>query len=94
MDNVLTITNALLMQEFDASTWIPIIMILVGPSLAMIAIWFVLAGFMPRRAEAAKENLPTIFFGVFLLSVAGAMVTALTSTVGSAPETLILLQVM
>lgn len=79
------------MDTFDASAWVPIIMILVGPSIAMIAIWFVLAGFMPRRAEEAKQHLPTIFFGVFLLSVAGAIVTNLTSTVGTGEEAGLLL---
>ena len=58
------------------ANWIPVVGVLLAPSIFMIAVQLLLVGFAPDLAERAKQHIPTIFLGVVLLSVAGALATA------------------
>ena len=69
-------------MNFDPTVWIPVIGVLLAPSLVMVAVQLLLAGFAPELAERAKRNIPTIFLGVILLSVAGALATAFLTAAG------------
>ena len=67
----------------DVSQWLPVAAVLLTPSLVMIAIGLLLAGFAPDLAERAKQHIPTVFLGVVLLSVAGALGTAFMTAAGA-----------
>ena len=67
----------------DITDWLPVAGVLLTPSLVMVSIGLLLAGFAPDLAERAKQHIPTIFLGVVLLSVAGALGTAFMSAAGA-----------
>jgi len=69
-------------MTFDTTVWIPVIGVLLAPSIIMVAIQLLLSGFAPELGERAKRNIPTIFLGVILLSVAGALATAFITAAG------------
>ncbi|MEM7800525.1 MAG: hypothetical protein AAF633_15120 [Chloroflexota bacterium] len=73
-------------MEFNTAQWIPIIGILLGPSVLMIGVMLTLSGFAPEMGERAKANIPTIFLGVILISVAGALATAFITAAGGGGE--------
>ena len=58
------------------ANWIPVIAILLAPSIVMLSVQLLLAGFAPELAERAKQHIPTVFLGVVLLGIAGALATA------------------
>ena len=65
------------------ANWIPVIAVLLAPSLVMLALQLILAGFAPDLAERAKQHIPTVFLGVVLLGVAGALATAFLTAAGT-----------
>ena len=67
----------------NTASWLPIAGILITPSLVMIAIALLLAGFAPDLAERAKQHIPTVFLGVLLFSLAGALGTAFVTAAGT-----------
>lgn len=69
-------------MEFNTAQWIPVIGILLGPSVLMLGVMLTLSGFAPDFAERAKANIPTVFLGVILISVAGALATAFIAAAG------------
>lgn len=71
-------------MEFNTAQWIPVIGVLLTPSIIMIAVALLLSGFAPDMAERAKQHIPTVFLGVILLSIAGALATAFISAAGGA----------
>ncbi len=72
-------------MNFSTAQWIPVVGVLLAPSIVMIAVSLMLSGFAPELAERAKQHIPTVFLGVILLSVAGALATAFMSGAGGAP---------
>lgn len=58
------------------TNWIPVVGVLLAPSLVMLSVQLLLAGFAPDLAERAKQHIPTVFLGVVLLGIAGALATA------------------
>lgn len=64
--------------------WLPVLGILLGPSILMIGIMLALSGFAPELGERAKANLPNVFLGIVLVSVAGALATAFLTAAGGA----------
>lgn len=71
-------------MEFNTAQWIPVVGILLAPSIIMVAVMLVLSGFAPELAERAKANIPNIFLGIVLISVAGALATAFITAAGGA----------
>ena len=65
------------------ANWIPVVAVLLAPSLVMLALQLILAGFAPDLAERAKQHIPTVFLGVVLLGVAGALTTAFLAAAGT-----------
>jgi hypothetical protein len=49
----------------------------------MLAVQLLLAGFAPELAERAKQHIPTVFLGVVLLGIAGALATAFITAAGA-----------
>lgn len=74
-------------MQFDSVAWLPVLGILLGPSILMIGIMLALSGLAPEMAERAKANIPNVFLGIVLVSVAGALVTAFVSAAGGTPAT-------
>jgi hypothetical protein len=68
--------------QINTAQWIPVVGILLAPSIVMIAVSLLLSGFAPEMAEKAKQHIPTVFLGVILLSVAGALATAFITAAG------------
>ncbi len=66
----------------DATQWIPVLGVLLTPSILMIGIMLAIAGFAPDLAERAKQHIPTVFLGVVLVSIAGALGTAFITAAG------------
>ena len=66
----------------DTVAWLPVIGILIVPSIIMTGVMLALSGFAPDLAERGKQSIPTIFLGVVLISVAGALGTALITAAG------------
>lgn len=75
-------------MEFNTAQWIPVVGILLAPSIIMVAVMLVLSGFAPELAERAKANIPNIFLGIVLISVAGALATAFITAAGGAAASL------
>lgn len=66
----------------DTANWLPVIGILLTPSILMIGVMLLIAGFAPDMAERAKQHIPTVFLGVVLVSVAGALGAAFLTAAG------------